>query len=663
MKRLLLVVFLAAMVNDMHSGQRFVSVLGSDTASGSFFAPWRTIQRAANHAAEDDTVFIRGGLFNEKVILNVSGSPAGFITFMPFAAESVVISGAGMPGRDVFLVENKNYVRILGLTIEENTIPDTGDIFLGGAGIRVQGECQSITIANNIIRRIRGVMPQGIVLNGNDAPSSIQFVRITGNTIHSLLTDTANGSYGGSGIRLTGSCDSVTIAANTIHDIRAVYDSLGGAMAITIYGTSAGSPITRTQIDGNMLHDCQPARSEAIAVSGNVEYFRITYNTVYNMNNVGVGLSGGYGVCADSSVDFPRHGDVRWNTVYSCNTRFEEGYCPGIYVDSSRDIVVEGNRSFLNDIGIGVNAEQVGRLCDSVLVRSNLMWGNGRSGLSFGGDGIGYWHSGQLDTSGIVQHCRFTNNTLFDNNRRFLGQGEIAIEDSAFHCAVLNNVFFSTNDTLILSTSDVVAQDIHLDYNIWFARAGADSAVFRMNGFAGPDYTSFDMYRDSTAMDGNSLFTNPRFVDDVNRPPNLHLVAFSPAVERGQPNFFIAGDELDIDEDLRLIASRVDIGADEYVSPTDVAASEGTREFRLYQNFPNPFNPATTIRFSLPERKRVELKVFDVLGREVATLVRDVRDAGSHAVIFDGSHLASGLYFCRLVADTHYQTSTLVLLK
>ncbi|MCC6548506.1 MAG: T9SS type A sorting domain-containing protein, partial [Ignavibacteriaceae bacterium] len=95
-----------------------------------------------------------------------------------------------------------------------------------------------------------------------------------------------------------------------------------------------------------------------------------------------------------------------------------------------------------------------------------------------------------------------------------------------------------------------------------------------------------------------------------------------------------------------------------------VTAEIGTiTEFSLGQNFPNPFNPVTTIRFALPERTDVSLKVFDAQGSEVAVLARGTREAGRHEVQFDASELPSGVYIYRLEAGTYRETRKLVLIK
>ena len=76
------------------------------------------------------------------------------------------------------------------------------------------------------------------------------------------------------------------------------------------------------------------------------------------------------------------------------------------------------------------------------------------------------------------------------------------------------------------------------------------------------------------------------------------------------------------------------------------------KNYSLEQNYPNPFNPATTIRYQLPNAGYVKLKVYDILGREVETLVNEAKVAGSYSAIFDGEKLASGVYITRLTAQS-----------
>lgn len=85
--------------------------------------------------------------------------------------------------------------------------------------------------------------------------------------------------------------------------------------------------------------------------------------------------------------------------------------------------------------------------------------------------------------------------------------------------------------------------------------------------------------------------------------------------------------------------------------------------FVLDQNYPNPFNPTTVISYQLPTNCLVMLMVYDVLGREVETLVNEREDVGSHSVTFDASKLPSGVYFYRLQAGTYNDTKKLLLLK
>ena len=87
------------------------------------------------------------------------------------------------------------------------------------------------------------------------------------------------------------------------------------------------------------------------------------------------------------------------------------------------------------------------------------------------------------------------------------------------------------------------------------------------------------------------------------------------------------------------------------------------RAYELAQNYPNPFNPVTMIRYQIPTAETVSLKVYDVLGKEVATLVSGRQEAGSYAVPFNASGLSSGMYFYRLQAGSFVETRKMMLVK
>jgi hypothetical protein len=86
-------------------------------------------------------------------------------------------------------------------------------------------------------------------------------------------------------------------------------------------------------------------------------------------------------------------------------------------------------------------------------------------------------------------------------------------------------------------------------------------------------------------------------------------------------------------------------------------------EYRLLNNYPNPFNPVTRIKYSVPETGYITIKVYDLMGREVATIFDGVQQAGNYTAILDGSNLTSGIYFYRMEANGFMETKKLVLLK
>jgi arabinoxylan arabinofuranohydrolase len=127
-------------------------------------------------------------------------------------------------------------------------------------------------------------------------------------------------------------------------------------------------------------------------------------------------------------------------------------------------------------------------------------------------------------------------------------------------------------------------------------------------------------------------------------------------------------DELQFKEDGSILQVRPSIegfGSD-IVEPTDVTPENTSglpEKMQLYRNYPNPFNPTTTIKYGLPEESQISLKIYDLLGREVTTLVEDKKMPGNYSITFDGCHLSSGIYFVQLKSDNFIETKKMLLLK
>lgn len=86
-------------------------------------------------------------------------------------------------------------------------------------------------------------------------------------------------------------------------------------------------------------------------------------------------------------------------------------------------------------------------------------------------------------------------------------------------------------------------------------------------------------------------------------------------------------------------------------------------EFSLSQNYPNPFNPNTKIKFTIKEKGLVNSKVYDILGREISTLVNDVKSQGLYDVDFNAAGLSSGIYFYSLQSGSNVESKKMILIK
>lgn len=158
----------------------------------------------------------------------------------------------------------------------------------------------------------------------------------------------------------------------------------------------------------------------------------------------------------------------------------------------------------------------------------------------------------------------------------------------------------------------------------------------------------------------NYTITDPSLPDGETRP---FRTAFSEANYIGTPiptgSINIAGIAQNFNGTMRLVPRSLD----DFGVTISADRGEMAYEFRLNQNFPNPFNPVTTISYTIGETSNVNLVVYDILGRRVATLVNEVQSAGLHHINFDASRLSSGTYIYRLETNGQIATKKMMLIK
>ena len=145
-------------------------------------------------------------------------------------------------------------------------------------------------------------------------------------------------------------------------------------------------------------------------------------------------------------------------------------------------------------------------------------------------------------------------------------------------------------------------------------------------------------------------------------PPDYSAWLYIPSLFSAVNMFDVTSEEitLELPDNIYIIIST------QYLSLSDILGLP--TEFALHHNYPNPFNPVTTLRYDLPEQANVNIIIYDLLGREVRTLVNTTQDAGFKSVIWDatndyGKPVSAGVYLYQIQAGEFVQTKKMVLLK
>ncbi|HJY62730.1 MAG TPA: SBBP repeat-containing protein [Ignavibacteria bacterium] len=160
------------------------------------------------------------------------------------------------------------------------------------------------------------------------------------------------------------------------------------------------------------------------------------------------------------------------------------------------------------------------------------------------------------------------------------------------------------------------------------------------------------------ALSGDSLQASR-----INMPPGKTDVGVN-VVSDTTGNIFIAGYTFSLTNDFDWLVIKYHLG--ELVIGIQQISSEVPAGFALYQNYPNPFNPVTSFRFQVPvleKKSAVIIKIYDILGREIAELINDYLSSGTYEAVWNASAFASGVYFYSLISEGYIQTNKMILLK
>lgn len=447
----------------------YVATTGTDSNPGTQFAPWRTIQHAADTVHAGSTVYVRGGTYEELVRINVSGNANdGFITFKSYPGEIAVLDASRFTpqGRQgVLTIQDQSYVRVEGFEIRNFR---TAEHRLAPLGINVMGSGSHIELLKNNVHDIQQTFP------GRDKPGS-----------------------GGNGF------------------------------GIAVYGTNAKAPITDLIIDGNEVHHLKTGSSESLVVNGNVTNFRITHNTVHDNNNIGIDVIGFERTAPDPAVDQARDGVVSHNLVYNITSRGNPAYgndesSDGIYVDGGTRILIEQNTMHDVDFGIELASEHKDRATSYITARNNLIYHCHTAGVSIGG---------YAPDRGHTEHSFVINNTLYENDTSSTGSGEFQMQWNMSDNVFANNIVYAGPRCLISLTKTEVNKNqppALIDHNLYYCDAGAKASVW---AGVSSSIKGFDNYVKSTANDEHSRFLDPHFVDPGAH--NFHPQSDSPALGTG----------------------------------------------------------------------------------------------------------------------------------
>jgi hypothetical protein len=357
----------------------------------------------------------------------------------------------------------------------------------------------------------------------------------------------------------------------------------------------------------------------------------------------------GGGIYAFNSNFTLNHSLIDFCTAY--------GVGGAIYCYSS-DAVIRANRIAYNysDAGGGIYCRYGAyEITDNEIIDNHA---------SINGGGIYLWDAWAVISNNLIDlnsaiyrgggiccacECLIIGNIISRNYTLFEEGGGVCASSS--DPVLINNTIVKNTPSYGVACYGEWSQPALINCILW---GNTPAQIYEEGVYANADVTYSDIQRGWEGT-GN-IDADPMFVDYIN--DDYRLQWGSPCIDTGDP------DPHYNDPD----STRADMGALYYDQgpPSSVSGSQDNeipRSYYLENNFPNPFNPVTTIPFDLPRDSKVNLKIYDISGRLVTTLISGWRNAGYHKVTWDASNLVSGVYIYHLEAGDFTASQKMVLMK
>ncbi len=328
-----------------------------------------------------------------------------------------------------------------------------------------------------------------------------QYIVFEGIEIYNVTAKSAHG------IAMWGNGQNHLILRNlTIHEIKTTSsnpqsDTNSGANGILLFGEQS-NPISHVIIANNELYDNVTGWAETLSVTANCEYVYVIENEVHDITNIGIDFYGNAGYCSTASLDQPRFCIASGNVIY--NSFCDYADCAGLYVDGSRDIILQQNLIYNCQFGIEVGSEekQTSYPVKNILVRNNIVKNNSMCGIRVGGY--------ETSSTGVVYSTKFINNTLYNNttsNESWAGEIVIAKVDGI---SFINNLVYGAEGNALVRTdfSSNYSKNITFYNNYFFAGNNTNNYKFNMFEDSQTGVSAFNSLLNATTITGATTLDN-----------------------------------------------------------------------------------------------------------------------------------------------------------